>query len=627
MSRGLYSDPFLKALIENEPKLANEFLEAIANTEYVKEAEVTSCIDVPGWVLEKAGLEACKNPNFPTKKFEEFLADEALVVENFWKIFEHPHLRQEQINKLMKSMDVNVRGLALAHPLGNSSELLEYLKLMISEKNTSCYVIDGICRRVNLSDEVFSYLFGVHDHETFSRSIGQALWDNPTLSEEQKAALVLTGIQPKDDSASTYWGNSDLHFISSIPYFQSLKTTLEYSRGPKLDAIPPINKKVEDFFSKSGHHLSVVLPADHEVNIEVSVEGLQEFISLELLHRLFWTDLCARDDFEIYRRNAYRTDDLFISHPILGRDFEQADADNATQLGGVFIYNNQNWLRGDQELPVEQAVHELRAYEESLSTIVEEGDYEHLGETLIALTYELPELTEKYGFEVTELGEEWMIAAAMEFAEPDSFDVYADLNPDFGEMLSYRKISDAKKLVLFNFLQLGYMADDSKLRNDCIHFLGCMALSGATPDTILKQLKELNHTLITEVLKSRTKCTQCDAEIGSGLCLKCNLENAKKSMTYSDDEADEIYSRGLDLAKNGEKYEALEVWLPLAMSGDATTIGAVIATLWRMDKVAEAKTWIVRLAEIDLEGLETLAGRLDVPFSEFQKYATEGNKP
>jgi hypothetical protein len=97
-------------------------------------------------------------------------------------------------------------------------------------------------------------------------------------------------------------------------------------------------------------------------------------------------------------------------------------------------------------------------------------------------------------------------------------------------------------------------------------------------------------------------------------------------MTYSDDEADEIYSRGLDLAKNGERYEALEVWLPLAMSGDATTIGAVIATLWRMDKIAEAKTWIVRLAQIDVQGLEALAGRLDVPFSEFQRYATEGNK-
>jgi len=626
MSRTLYSDPFLKALVESEPKLAKEFLEVIANTEYVNEAEVTSCIDVPGWVLVKAGLEACKNPNFPTKKLEEFLADVELVTKNFWKIFGNPNLSQEQVNELMQSTDINVRGLALAHPLGNSSELLKYLKLMIAEKNESCNVIDDICRRVNLSDEIFSYLFGVHDYETRVVSIGQALWDNPTLNEEQKATLVLAGIQPKDDSASMYWGNHDPHFISSIPYFQSLRTTLGYSKRPKFDAVPLVNKKVEEFFSKAGHHLSVVLPVDHKVNIEVSVAGLEELISLELLHRLFWTDLSVRDDFEIHRRNAYRTDDLFISHPILGRDFKEADPERATQLGGVLYFRNQNWLRGEEELSANMAAHELRAYEKSLATIVEDGDYEHLGESLIALTYELPELEEKFGFEVTELGEEWMIGAAAEFAESDSWDVSADLNPDFGETLSYRKMSDAKKSVLFDFLQLGYMAEDSKLRNDCIHFLGCMALSGATPDSILKQLKELDHPLITEVLETRAKCSKCHAEIGFGLCLKCNLGNTKNSMTYSDDEADEIYSRGLDLAKNGERYEALEVWLPLAMSGDATTIGAVIATLWRMDKIVEAKTWIVRLAQIDVQGLEALAGRLDVPFSEFQRYATEGNK-
>ena len=624
MSRGLYSDPFLKALIEKEPKLAKEFLEAIANSEYVKEAEVTLCLDVPGWVLEKAGLEACKNPNFPTKKFEEFLADEELLAKDFWKIFEHPHFNQAQIYKLMQSTDVNVRGLALAHPLGNSSELLKYLKQMISEKNRSSYVINYICKHVNLSDEVFSYLYSVHDYE----NLGQALWDNATLTEEQKAALVLSDIQPKDDSASTSWGNHDLHFISSIPYFQSLRTTLEYSKGPKLDALPLVNKKVEEFFSKFGHHLSVVLPVDHKVNIDVSVEGLQEIISLELLHRLFWTDLCARDDFEIYRRNAYRTDDLFISHPILGSDFEEADADNATQLGGVFIYNNQNWLRGEEELSSEVAAYDLRANEESLAAIVEENsDYEHLGQTLIALTYELPELTKKYGFEVTEDGEVWMIDAALEFAERDMFDVFAELNPDFGEMLSYGKISDAKKLVLFNFLQLGYMVEESKLRNDSIHFLGCMALSEATPDSILNQLKELDHPLINEVLISRRKCTLCNAEIGFGLCSNCNSGKAKTDMTYSEDEADEVYSRGLGMVRNGEDYDAMEVWLPLAMSGDATTIGAVIATLWRMDKIVEAKTWIVRLAQIDMKDLEALAGRLDVPFSEFERYATEGNKP
>jgi hypothetical protein len=178
MSRGLYSDPFLRALIENESKLANEFLEAIANSEYVKEAEVASCIDVPGWVLEKAGLEACKNPNFPTKKFEEFLGDEELVAKDFWKIFEHPHFNQAQINKLMQSTDVNVRGLALAHPLGNSSELLKYLKQMVSEKDRSSRVINSICKHVNLSDEVFSYIYSVHDYE----NLGQTLWANATLT-------------------------------------------------------------------------------------------------------------------------------------------------------------------------------------------------------------------------------------------------------------------------------------------------------------------------------------------------------------------------------------------------------------------------------------------------------------
>lgn len=83
MSRGLYSDPYLKALLEKEPKLAEEFLKGIANTEYVKEPEVMACVEVPGWVLEKVGVDACKNPNFPIEKFNEFLKDEELVSKQY----------------------------------------------------------------------------------------------------------------------------------------------------------------------------------------------------------------------------------------------------------------------------------------------------------------------------------------------------------------------------------------------------------------------------------------------------------------------------------------------------------------------------------------------------------------
>jgi hypothetical protein len=506
MSRGLYSDPYLKALLEHEPKLAKEFLEAISNSEYVGEPEIVSCLEAPDWVLEKAGIKGFMNPNFPSKVFEKFLEDEDLVSENFWSTFKYPNLNQKQVNKLIKNKDENVRALALAHPLGDPVELLNHLKLMIANESNSSYVIIYISQDIQLTDAVFAYLFSIADYERSSKTVGQALLLNPSLSDEQKAALVLSGIQPKDDSASDYWGE-DVHFVSSIPYFQWFKTSLGHYKDQKFEAIPPVNQLIGDFFTQQGHHLSVVLPQNSQAKIEPTLDGLKELVSLELLHRLFWTELCERDDFEIYRRNAYRVDDLFISHPILGREFEETGAtaeESATNLGGVLMFGNQKWLVGAEDLPSEQAAHELRAYEESLVTIMEDGDYEHIGQSLIALTFTMSELTEKYGFELTGDAEEWMIEAALEFAEPDSFDVSAELNPYFGETLSWAKLPDSKKVKVFEFLNLGFNHKESKIHNDSIHFLGCMALHEATPTPILENLAKLKNSLIDEVLASRS---------------------------------------------------------------------------------------------------------------------------
>ncbi len=148
MSRGLYSDPYLKALIEQEPKLAKEFLEAISNTEYVGEPEIVSCLEAPDWVVEKAGVKGFMNPNFPSKKYEKFLEDEDLVSKNFWSIFEYPNLNKKQIRKLIKNKDEKVRALALAHPLGDPVELLKQLKEMISNQTHASYVIIYIAQNI-----------------------------------------------------------------------------------------------------------------------------------------------------------------------------------------------------------------------------------------------------------------------------------------------------------------------------------------------------------------------------------------------------------------------------------------------------------------------------------------------
>jgi hypothetical protein len=359
-----------------------------------------------------------------------------------------------------------------------------------------------IAQNVELTDDVFAYLFSVADYEGSSKTVGQALLLNSSLSDEQRAALVLSGIQPKDESASNYWGE-DVHFVSSLPYFQSLRVNLGHYKSQKFEAIPTIKQSIGEFFTEQGHHLSLVLPQTSKEAIQPTIYGLHELISLELLHRLFWTDLCERDDFEINRRNAYRVDDVFISHPILGREFDGCDVEQANRLGGVFIFDNQNWLLGEEELPAEQAANELRAYEQSLASIVEDGNYEHIGQTLIALTFELPELHEKYGFELTDDAEDWMIDAALESAEPDSFDVSAQLNPVFGETLSWAKLPDSKKETVFEFLSLGFNYKESKLHSDSIHFLGCMALHESTPKSILEKLAKLNDPLVDEVLASR----------------------------------------------------------------------------------------------------------------------------
>ncbi len=503
MSRGLYSDPYLKALLEQEPKLAKEFLQAISTSEYVAEPEIVSCLEAPDWVVEKAGIKGFMNPNFPSKEFEKFLKDEDLVSKNIWSTFEYPNLTQKHIDKLMKYKDENVRALALAHPLGDPVELVKHLQHFVSNQSHSSYVFIYIAQKVVLSDEVFSYLFSIADYEGSSMRVGQALWLNSSLSDEQKAALVLADFKPKDQSASDYWGE-DVHFISSLPYFRSLRVNLGHYKGQKFESIPTMKESIGEFFTEQGHHLSLVLPQDSKAAIQPTIYGLQELISLRLLHRLFWTDLCERKDFHIYRRNAYRTDDLFISHPILGREFEESDPEDATSIGGVFIFDDQKWLVGDQNLDVDRAATLLSAHGEPMVTILEDyGNYESIGQSLIALSYLDPKINEKYGFEVTEDGYSWMVEAAYEVAESDDFDVSAELNPLFGENLSWAKLPDSKKDTVFEFLIVGFSHKESKLRNDSIHFLGCMALHESTPKTLLEKLARLNHPLIDEVLASR----------------------------------------------------------------------------------------------------------------------------
>jgi dimeric dUTPase (all-alpha-NTP-PPase superfamily) len=205
---------------------------------------------------------------------------------------------------------------------------------------------------------------------------------------------------------------------------------------------------------------------------------------------------------------AYRTDDVFISHPILGRDFENAEPESARDLGGVFTYSdNFDWLIGHKELSLENALFELKASGETLvETVNNVSRFEILGLQLVALTIEEPELAEKYGYQLTNIAEDWVIEEVtieINVTYPEGFDVSAEINPNFPEMLGWSKLPDSNKAYIFGLLKIGSVMPLSKVSSDSVHFLGCMALHADTPDFLLKELGSLGIPIIDEVLASR----------------------------------------------------------------------------------------------------------------------------
>jgi hypothetical protein len=68
---------------------------------------------------------------------------------------------------------------------------------------------------------------------------------------------------------------------------------------------------------------------------------------------------------------------------------------------------------------------------------------------------------------------------------------------------------------------------------------------------------------------------------------------------FSEDEANRIYSEGLQLAQAGKEKQAIEIWRPLAESGDINTMINVIIAYGQLDDLDSFIAWMEKLALID----------------------------
>ena len=502
MPNGNFSDPFLVKLVEKRPELANRFFTSVRKIgegdTYGILDRLAKCLETPSEVLSTLGKEGIGNPNYPREKFVEFLMDETKFDDVKWYIFRSPLMNSEDLIPFFSHEDLDIRARALSHELGDPKLLLEFVEEVLSGRlKATSGVLEYICLTAKISDELFAIL-GPHLDRKLSEyspdRFGDALAKNSNLKDEQKAFIALSGIPIPESNPSEF--TSTAFLLSSAIWYPLFQ---EGNAGEKGDL------EVIEALAEYGHPYSVLIPGELSGEYPLSIDGLHDLLENQYLHRLFWRELCERPDFEIYRRNAYRTDDLFISHPILGREFEATDYEEGWKVGGVFGSYDQEWLNWDQVLDVEQAQYLVLSSEESmLDALGGWGTIDNVGSQLCALAMQGHIDPEEIGFALTETSESFVVSAAEEYAEPADFDVTAELNPDFNEVLSWRKTPDSKMKALFDLLIMGRnIPIESMFKEDANHFLGCMALHESTPDFLIKELAALNDPLINEVIASR----------------------------------------------------------------------------------------------------------------------------
>lgn len=272
--------------------------------------------------------------------------------------------------------------------------------------------------------------------------------------------------------------------------------------------------------------------------------SLANLIKLEFFHQIFWPDLCKQNVFSLARRNNYRLDELYINHPILGRNFYDQGEDPC-EIGGVIdLWNNEGgtgvssksvyyyYFYGTQGNPLWYVLEDHVDFFQFDNAFLQEEEsltqvYEMLNThrslvaaflTLAIKSYEdisideaIPDdlsnpnyFTEKYGFRLKDEVKDYLENELWSSGSFDIADMTVDvsLNPDFANQLAWSALTPEVKVHVFEWLAFGSNQEDTKLSQDSVHFLSCMALHESTPLQIKERLAQLNIELVDEVLNS-----------------------------------------------------------------------------------------------------------------------------
>jgi hypothetical protein len=361
----------------------------------------------------------------------------------------------------------------------------------------------------SLSDEIFNLLF-----QTNHDSVLTLLAQNSSLTDEKKAQLALLGFKQAENRQNSQAGYFETDITSLIfPYVNSSDNGLCCNRGSEI-ALPIVAETLYAF----GHPYSILDTSSALYSPEISENAFEWLLNREYLHRIFWRELSELvEDFDIYYRYGIENFALFVSHPILEKDFEDFEYEDLVEgsiWGAIFEEpDGRNWVSIFKNPQMDLAVDEIRGRsEESFFDRMEErqlwnnGDYDLYILVLAFLTYgNYGEngMEKKYGVQLTPQGESRIADSVVDSIQYDMLDIDVSINYEYPENLTWKNLQSEKQRQLFELLVIGLKSESEKLTGNAEHFLGCIALHPDTPSDILSELQTLNNPFINEVLETR----------------------------------------------------------------------------------------------------------------------------
>lgn len=251
------------------------------------------------------------------------------------------------------------------------------------------------------------------------------------------------------------------------------------------------------------------------------LEILITLFKAEFLHRMFWTDLHQQGVIKLIRSNGYLSDDLFIMHEILGREFEDAEVEDKYLIGGVLSagkYDSKGrvWVSESSGIDLEMAKAMIQGNSNfrTMVEVIKDNNIsssfypEELGAVL--LTISTNEFENLYGFKPLERANDYIIEIAKHRTPDENYWVDAEFSPNFQETLSWGGLTEVEKVKIFKLLINGFELNeditfprdglDSSVKDTALHFLGCIALHAETSESIIQNLAILEEPLLDEII-------------------------------------------------------------------------------------------------------------------------------